>query len=290
MKNLAAIDLNSYMVRQNDSLALMARELGRADEAGRFEQQAGELRSLINDMLWDPETGYYYDRDMSSDELIKIRTIASLFPLFAGVPDQERAAIVRGHVMDPAEFNTPMPLGSVARDDPAFMKDCWRGPMWLNTAYMVVVGLERYEYNDDAALLSWKLVDGIYQTYANTGKLVEFYDPDRFDFKELSRKKGNLYKQLTLGGKPRAHFVGWTGLADTLVIEHLIGFHQDRGHRRLAPNFPAAATGAVFRLDLPGDGVEIELKVLGEGRTQGMVKAGGTSHDFNLERGERIEF
>jgi glycogen debranching enzyme len=290
MKSLAAVDLNSYMVRQNETLAAMAQELGETEDARHFTSQARELAELINQNLWDPETGYYYDRDMAADKLVKIRTIASLFPLFAGIPDQERAAVVRGHVMNPAEFNTPMPLPSVARDDPNFEKDCWRGPMWTNTAYLVIVGLERYGYDDDAAELSWKLADGIYKTYANTGKLVEFYDPDRFDFKELHRKRGNLYKLLTLGDKPQPNFVGWTGLVNNLVIEHLLGLRKERDKRWLKPSFPEAAAGTVFRLALPGDGVELEVEVRDQGATRGRIVTADGSREFSLAKGEAVAF
>jgi hypothetical protein len=37
---------------------------------------------------------------------------------------------------------------------------------------------------------------------------------------ELRRKKGNLWKRLTLGSKPVKNFVGWSGLANTLVMEY----------------------------------------------------------------------
>ena len=288
MQNLAAIDINSYLVRQNRTLYKMARELEIPEEAENYSRNADDLRELINKMMWDERTGYYYDLDTAADKLVKTRTIASLFPLFAGVPDPDRARVIRDHVMSPEEFNTKMPLPSVARDDPRFEKDCWRGPIWLNTAYMVVVGLERYGYNDEAAELSWKLVDGVYKTYQNTGKLVEFYDPDRFDFKELHRKKGNLYKQITLGGKPRPNFVGWTGLANTLLIEHLIGYHKDRGRVFLKPCFPRAAAGTVFRLDLPAENVIIVIEALDGGKTRGMVKVKGGKTEFSLDRGEAL--
>ena len=113
--------------------------------------------------------------------------------------------------MDPNEFNTPFPLPSTALNDPTFEKDCWRGPIWINTAYMAIVGMERYGYNDDAALISFKLADGIYKTYDNTGKFVEFYDPQRYDLKELSRKKGNLFKLFQNGNKPKPAVRGLDG-------------------------------------------------------------------------------
>jgi glycogen debranching enzyme len=286
MPKLAAVDLCSFIVRQNRTLALMAAELGIPDEALEFDAKADELAQMMNEQMWDPATGLYYDRDTASGQLSKIKTIASLFPLFAGVPNEEQATTLIGHIMNPAEFNTPIPLPSVARDDPTFEKDCWRGPMWLNTAYVVVVGMEDYGYRQEAALISWKLVDGVYKTYANTGKLVEFYDPDRFDFVELHRKQGNLYKQITLGGKPRPNFVGWTGLANTLLIEHLMGCRIEGSERRLAPNFPPEAQGASFKLTVPHDDLEIELEVKEGGRAQGRMILEGKDFPFDLEPGE----
>ena len=83
--------MNSYIVRQNETLALMAKELGKEEDAGGFQKKTEELSSLVNKMMWDEATGYYYDLDVVSGELVKIKTIASLFPLFAGIPDQKRA-------------------------------------------------------------------------------------------------------------------------------------------------------------------------------------------------------
>ena len=284
LTRIAAIDVNSYIVRQNEVLSLMARDLGKEEDAKEFESKARALRALINQMMWDESTGYYYDLDVVSGQLVKIRTIASLFPLFAGVPDPERARKIRDHIMNPQEFNTPFPLPSTALNDPTFEKDCWRGPIWINTAYMVIVGLERYGFMDDAGVLSFKLVDGIYKTYKNTGKFVEFYDPQRWDFKELSRKKGNLFKLIQNGNKPKPEFVGWTGLANTLVIEHLIGFKKDRGKRCLSPNFPDEAQGLAFQLSIPAEGLEIEMELLASGTTRTTLKNGTTKIEIQLSR------
>lgn len=288
LTRLAAVDLNSYMVRQNEALADMARALGRQDDAERFQKMADEQRALANEHLWDEDTGLYYDRDMDAGSLLKIKSNASLFPLFAGIPDKERARRVRDHVMDPEEFNTPMPLPSVARDDPAFQKDCWRGPIWINSAYMIVAGMERNGFREEAATLSFKLADGVFKTYENTGKIVEFYDPDRFDFKELNRKKGNLYKQITLSNKPQPNFVGWTGLANTLVIQHLAGYKKEAGKARLEPWFPREAAGAKLVLKLPAENAAVELTVRDDGGARGTVTKDGRSIEFDLAPGESL--
>jgi len=287
-ETLAAIDLCSYVVRQNEALAGMARVLGRPERERVFKKQADELRDLVNEKMWDEDTGYYYDLDAKSGGLVKVRTIASLFPLWAGIPDQGRAGRLRDHVMDPQEFNTEIPLPSVARNEACFEKDMWRGPVWVNTAYLVILGMERYGFSEEAAGLWWKLCKGVYKTHRNTGKVVEFYDPDRPDLRELHRKKGNLYKQLTLGGKPRPNFCGWTGLVNTVLVERVAGFSMEGGGPVLAPNFPDRAEGARFAIELPQEDAVLEIEVKGKGRTSGTVTIKGAKTGFDLARGERL--
>ena len=255
----------------------MAEALGLKDEAAEFNKQAEELRGLINSELWDPDTGLYYDKDLSVGKLVKIKTIASLIPLFCGVPDVARAEALRKHAMDPKEFNTFFPMPSVARDDSHFEKDCWRGPVWINTAYMAIVGLNNYGFAEDSSELAYKLVDGVYHNFAVTHKLVEFYDPDQVGFKQLHRKHGNLYKQVTLGDKPQPNFVGWTGLVNTMLIEDLVGLHKKPGQRWIEPRFPDRAQGANLKITLPSEGLVIELLVLANGKTLGKVTEHGVT-------------
>ena len=289
MHHLAAIDLCSYMVRQNRALASMARELGKEDAAAAFEAKAVELAALINRDLWDPETKMYYDLDTNTGQLIKIKTIAGLFPLFAGVPDKNQAAALVARVMDPAEFNTLIPLPSVGRDDPAYEPDMWRGPVWINTAYLVIVGLEDYGYRKEAAELAWKLVDGVYKTWNKPGQIFEFYDPDRTGIAKLHRKRGNLYKKLTLGDKPRPNFVGWSGLVNTLLIEHLIGLREENGRWLLAPNLPPAAQGFQGRLVLPADGIDLKFEVKSAEEIHFQVQSAQQVQSFTLSSGQRQE-
>ncbi len=249
MKDLAAIDLSSYLVLQNATLAAMARELGLPDDEKLFTERAEALKKLINDNLWDEADGLYYDRDLKGGKPIRVKSVASLLPLFCAVPDAARAQRLRGHIMDPAEFNTPMPLPSVARDDPAFGKDMWRGPVWINTAYMVVLGLDDYGYHDEAAEIAFRIVDGVYRNYRLSGNIYEYFDPDHDGVSELGRKN-SLYKKLTHNDKPKPHFVGWDGLVNNLVVERLMGCPAGDGP--CAAAFPPAAAGMTFELTRPG--------------------------------------
>ena len=285
----AAVDLSAYVVLQSETLGKMARTLGREAQAERFSARADRLSALLDSLLWSDRSGVYFDRIMATGRLVDTKTVASLAPLFAGVPDSGRARRLRGHVLDSTSFNAQIPIPSVAMDEPAFEKDMWRGPSWVNTSFMVLEGLRRYGFGRAASELAYKLVDGVYRTYENTGDVAEFYDPNRYDFEELHRKEGNFWKWLTLGDSPRPNFVGWSGLVNTIVLEHLVGYHKSARARWIEPSFPARASGLQFTLVLPGEDLAVELRVLDEGRVSGVLTARDDTTRLRLRRGERMQ-
>ncbi len=285
---VAAPDLSAYVVLQCEALASMARALGEEEEAASFLREAQELRDAVNATLWDGREGYYFDRDSSDGAFIRSRTIASLMPLWAAIPDESRAARLIDHILDPAGFNTLIPLPSVAIADPAFERDMWRGPVWVNTAFAVIQGLRRYGCFAAAADFAYRLCDGVYRTYGRTGRFYEFYDPTAYGVKGLNRKYGNRWKAMTLGKKPVIDFVGWTGLANTLVIEKLFGLRLEEGRPVMQPRFPKRAVGRKFSLALPLWDVGIDLTVLSDDLVSGEIRTAGAVGGFRAGFGEIV--
>lgn len=290
-RRTAAPDLATYMVLQCRALATIASTLGRPRDAAGFDTRAEELSRLVETILWHEADGLYYDRDMDSGGFLRSRTIASLLPMWAGIPSEARARRLRNAAIDPAAFGTRMPLPSVARDDPAFEKDMWRGPVWINTAYAAIQGLLRYGYHDEAGALAYRLCQGVYHVFAEERWVFEFYDPDAFHSRDLFRKRGNRWKAFTLGSGPQKDFVGWTGLVNTLVVEVLFGLRIDSTTLRLRPRFPEAATDTRFSLEFPGIRLCIELARKASGEVEGELRrGGGTKACFAIAAGETVAF
>ena len=286
---VAAPDFSAYMVLHDEALAALARRLGREAEAAQFAQEAAEVRAAMNARLWHEADGCYYDRDLASGEWVRLRTIASLLPLWAGVPDEARARRMLAQVMDPMRFGTLIPFPSVARDERSFELDMWRGPVWVNTAYGVLLGLQRYGFHREMAELGWRLCEGVYRVFAEKRQIYEFYDPGAASIAALARKKGNWWKQLTLGSGPQREFVGWSGLVNTVVVGLLFGFAREHGRRVLRPAFPLAATGTVLRLSLPAEQLTIEVAVETPDVLQGFVQGPGGLRTFSAAFAETID-
>lgn len=288
-RSLGALDFCAYVVLQCEALVTIARLLGRAGDAATHQHQANVLRAAVNKHLWDEAEGLYFDRDVNTGEFVRSRTIASLLPLWAGIPDWRQAARLRDHIVDPEAFNTVIPLPSVALNDAAFERDMWRGPVWLNVAFAVVAGLKRYGFHPDAADFAFRLCDGVYRTFESTGRFHEFYDPERHDVEQLHRKRGNLWKRVTLGAQPVTEFVGWSGLVNTLVVETLFGLQRTPHGVTIRPCFPPRTEGLRFSLNLPSDGLLIEVEVLAGGAVSGQCRAGKRCIAIEAEFDEPVE-
>lgn len=285
---LASPDLCAYVVLQCEALAAIARALGKNDHATDYDRQAQDLRTAVNGFLWDDRLGLYFDRDTATRRFVRTRTIASLLPLWAGIPERSQARRLLDHILNPEEFNTLIPLPSVALGDPQFERDMWRGPVWINTAYCVIEGLRRYGFDAAASNLAYRLCDGVYRTFDRTGHFYEFYDPTAIGIEHLHRKRGNRWKRVSLGAGPVPDFVGWTGLANTLVIEILFGLQRAANGVSFQPRFPALAEGLDFCLALPLEACRIDLTVLGDGAAHGQIHGPAGARAFKAAFGETI--
>jgi hypothetical protein len=284
---LSAVDLSSYVVLQLEALGGLAERLDLGGEAGRHRAEAERLRERIDALLWDERDGLYYDCDGAGSP-VRVATIASLLPLWAGVPNAERAARLVAHILAPEGFGTLMPLPSVARADRHFERDMWRGPVWLNTAYGVVLGLKRCGYADAAASLAWRLCTGVYRVFDGERRIYEFYDPDAHHTRDLHRKRGNRWKALTLGTGPQRDFVGWTGLVNNLLLEVVLGLDLGPDSMHLCPRLPPEAQGLTLRLKLPRRQLELSLDAGKDGAT-GSVRFAGRHARFSIGYGHRLD-
>ena len=285
---LAAPDFSSYMVLQCEALGRLAEVLGEQDQRIFFSRQAEEISRSMEQWLWHEDDGCYYDWDVRHQCHVRCLTVAGLVPLVAGVPAPERALRLRRHITDPNGFGTPIPLPSVALSDPAFEKDMWRGPVWINTAFLILDGLRRYGYHEEYSEMAWRLCDGVFRVLQHEHQVYEFYDPQYMHTRELQRKKGNWWKAFTLGTGPQKDFVGWTGLVNVLVIEALFGISLTAERITIRPAFPLSAAGSCFQLTLPVVDLELRFLIDHQRHYVGELKIGTYERQFRLSHGEEF--
>ena len=176
--NQESVDLNAYLYAEKGYLAGMADLLGRPDEADAYRRDAGLLARRIRDVMWDEESGYFYDVEMDSGRPVRVQGPEGWIPLWAGVATPEQARRVAAVMMDPARFAATVPLPTLSMARPEFdpADGYWRGPVWLDQAYFGVRGLERYGLTAEAGELRARLLEGP-RGLTGDAPIFENYDP-----------------------------------------------------------------------------------------------------------------
>jgi len=184
MKPTESVDYNVWMALLWRNLGRMAEQLGDADAARAHEAKAVRTMELVEEHTWDDADGFYYDIDGQSHSKIRVKTHYGFMPMLWPEVRKDRCErLVREHLKNPKEFDCRWPLPSVSLDHPAFNPvEMWRGPSWINVNWMVVEGLSRQGFKDEARKLTRKTIDLVGSHYkgkkrTRSPRIWEWYHP-----------------------------------------------------------------------------------------------------------------
>lgn len=187
--------------------------LERWQEIEDVEDEIGVLSKYIKEYLWDDKTGFLYDR-YADGSLSTLKGIGAFWALHADVLEKEQLDKLVAHLSDPKTFNRKFPVPSLSADNPQYQDDgrYWQGGIWAPTNYMIIKGLQKNGYKEQAFDIANRHHDQIFQVFQKTGTFWEYYAPE-------SANPGLL---------ARPDFVGWTGLPPIAVlIEGIFGINVD---------------------------------------------------------------
>jgi hypothetical protein len=183
------------LVRRNRRLAFDARRIAETGgpvccevmtnvlySLSRLALGRASLTPVIVERMYDREAGLFQPLARPQPRSRPALTWAALSPLaLPDLPEPIGRRLVDEHLLNPERFWFPVPPPSVAGDDPSFSVDdtlfpgvrrYWRGPTWVNAAWLVWLGLVRLGYEERASELAQRLVG----TIVREG-LREYYDP-----------------------------------------------------------------------------------------------------------------
>jgi len=143
------------------------------------------LTPTIVERLYDERRGLFFElvrrRTRTTRPASPAVTWAALAPLaLPDLPEAIGRRLVEEHLLNPDEFWLPVPPPSVAANDRSFsrsdhflfLRRYWRGPTWVNAAWLLWLGLVRLGYAEAAAELARRVVNAV----LGSG-LREYYDP-----------------------------------------------------------------------------------------------------------------
>jgi len=160
--NQESVDLNAFLFAEKRYLAQMAHLLNKDDEAKKYEGEAQQVADFIRNKMFDEATGFFYDVDIDSKEVVASRGKGpeGWIVLWAKVATPEQAKAVKDNLMDEGQFNTKVPFPTAAKDNPRFNpKGYWRGPVWMSPVWFGLKGLRNYGFDVEAAQLAAKVLN-----------------------------------------------------------------------------------------------------------------------------------
>jgi hypothetical protein len=137
--------------------------------------------AALVERLWDERRGVFLDEVQPGGARPPVLTWSALAPLaLPDLPEEIGRRLIEEHLLNAREFRTPVAPPSVSASEPSYEPDggrgpirrYWRGPTWVNSAWMVWIGLRRLGYGDAAR----ELAAGLTGAVEREG-LREYYDP-----------------------------------------------------------------------------------------------------------------
>ena len=168
---VATPDLAAYLAVQDRQLADLLTRLGDEPAAARHRARAADSeRALLR--LWDACRGRFVAR--GAHGRVAAHTVVDLLPLLSGTLPEHVADALVAELSVPRAFGSPVPVPTVAVCDPAFNGErMWRGPVWVNTNWLLIEGLLASGYAVQAVQLAHRTLAMV----AAAGGAFEYYHP-----------------------------------------------------------------------------------------------------------------
>jgi glycogen debranching enzyme len=136
--------------------ALALRALARLSGDDSYNVRAQRTERALVTQSWDEERGLFWDLAGRDHTPLRVSTWSSLAPLaLPSLPKPIARRLIEEHLLDPRRYRSPFGIPSVSMDEPDFRAGChlfrcWRGPAWINTAWLLVPALRRHGYAAEA--------------------------------------------------------------------------------------------------------------------------------------------
>ncbi len=177
--NYLPVDLNSLLFKYESDFAYFARLFGDEEEAKEWDSRTTARRQTMNKLMWSDLRSFFYDYDFVKENRGSVNSLAPYYTMWAGVADDRQAAKL---VKALRKFEKK---GGVATTDgtqvsqliPGSVPTQWAYPNgWAPLHFIVVKGLQRYGYHEDARRIALKWINTNLDWFKEHGVFLEKYN------------------------------------------------------------------------------------------------------------------
>ena len=174
----------SQVIRFGKILTILADKLGKTDDVSEYTADAERLTAALNKYSWDNECGYYsyvlHDENYEPTEIFRTadgenlnKGLDGIYPIIAGVCDENQKEKIIGHLTDEKEMHSPFGISAVDMTAGYYkVNGYWNGNIWFPHQWFIFKSMLDLGETDIArdiahmALNIWKReVDDTYYTF-----------------------------------------------------------------------------------------------------------------------------
>ncbi len=157
--NYVPVDLNALLYKYEVDFARTAQILGDEQEASKWQAASRRRQKNMDSLMWSQTRNLYYDYNFVKTRKSAVASLASYYPMWAGMVDKKRAAeLVRSlkkfEQKGGLSATDATQLGQLV---PGSVPTQWAYPNgWAPLHFIVIQGLRRYGYDDVARRIALK--------------------------------------------------------------------------------------------------------------------------------------
>lgn len=168
------VDLNCLLYKYEVDLASFYQILGQNYKAKKYAQRAARRQETINKLMWNSKAGFFFDYNYTLKKQQRFYSLAGFYPLWVGLASPRQA-----QSMHKALKKFEYAGGLANTQSHGLFKEFkqWDFPNgWANNQWIVIEGLRRYGFEEDANRLAKKWLDMNHRVFLRTGKFWEKYN------------------------------------------------------------------------------------------------------------------
>lgn len=186
IRSFVQIDINCILYEVEMLISQMFSLMENKDGEEKFIALAQKRKNLMDEILYDKESGLYLDFNVSKGTFSPNVTLASFYPYVFGVSDDCDAA---KKLLSRLEKPYGLSVGEFRGEDAVYFQ--WDYPaMWPSAVCLIYMGLKRMGLIEDAHRIANKYQSAVEKNYIKTGRIWEKYDATTGDIMVTAQEYG----------------------------------------------------------------------------------------------------
>ncbi|HVX58634.1 MAG TPA: trehalase family glycosidase [Candidatus Saccharimonadales bacterium] len=173
------VDLNALLYKYEMDFARASEILGHKKDIIKWKRAAHARADTVNALMWSELRGMYFDYNYVKEKRGNVSSLATYFPLWAGMVNERQAKrlvenLKKFEQRGGLATTDATPLGQLV---PGSLPTQWAYPNgWAPLQYIVIKGLERYGYHEDARRIALKCINNNNDWFTKNDIFLEKYN------------------------------------------------------------------------------------------------------------------